>query len=140
MARPLTPVGTYGRIGFVKLSNGSVRARAFFRDLDGVTRPVTRFGRSKAAAERRLRESLRDRMGPSGDQITADTRVRVVVGIWEDEISTSDLSEQSKESYLGTLDRHVLPALGELLVREASVSRIDAFLKAVRANSGPGAA
>ena len=45
-------------------------------------------------------------------------------------------SPGTAERYRWHLDRIVLPGLGELRVREVSVSRVDAFLAAVRDNTG----
>ena len=61
MGRPPLPVGTFGQIHFLRLSERRVAARAWFRDLDGRRRLVTRTGHTRAQAERRLREALRDR-------------------------------------------------------------------------------
>jgi integrase len=60
MARPPLPIGTYGNIA-VKAVPGGIRASTRFRDHDGVTRKVERFGPTEAAAKNRLREDLRDR-------------------------------------------------------------------------------
>jgi len=59
--RPPMPVGTAGRTDFLKVGPQRVRARVRVRDHDGVTRPVTALGPTKAATERRLKEALRDR-------------------------------------------------------------------------------
>ncbi|MFI6681169.1 tyrosine-type recombinase/integrase [Kribbella sp. NPDC050470] len=55
-------------------------------------------------------------------------------------MESSELADGSKELYLRDLDTKVLPAMGELSIREARVPRCDAFLKAVRQNSGQGKA
>lgn len=141
MGRPPLPVGTAGKIGFLKISKNRVRARVQVRDYDGITRPVTRYGPSRAAAERRLKEALRDRRGPTGDgRIAAESRFRDVAQIWLDEIKDAELAEGSVETYTRTLNGHVLKSLGELLIRECSVSVVDRFLKAVKKNHGVSAA
>lgn len=140
MPRPPLPVGTFGRIGFLTLPGGRVRARAQFRDYDGVTRPVTRYGASRAAAERRLREALRDRMGPAAGEITPDSRLRDVAATWRAEIEDQELSDGSRQLYVRTLDRHVVKGLGGLLLREVDVPKVDRFLKSVREHHGAAAA
>lgn len=55
-----------------------VRARAHFRDYDGVVRQVTKFGPSKAAAERALKLALRDRMARGDSDIGSNTTVAVL--------------------------------------------------------------
>lgn len=140
MARPPMPVGTAGKIDFLTIGPKHVRARVRVRDYDGVTRPVTRFGATKAAAERRLKEALRDRVGPTEGPITSDTKVRDLAEVWREEVRASDLSDGSKELYQRDLDQKVLPAMGALSIRESDVPACDRFLKAVRRNSGPGKA
>lgn len=140
MGRPPMPVGTAGKIDYLTVRKGHVRARTRVRDYDGVTRPVTRYGATQAAAERRLKEALRDRIGPSVGPITADTKVRDLAVVWLDEMKASDLSDGSKELYERDLNQKVLPAMGALSCREATVPAADRFLKAVRDNSGPGKA
>jgi hypothetical protein len=44
MARPRTPIGTFGEIRFETLTNGRVRALTRFRDHDGRLRRVTATG------------------------------------------------------------------------------------------------
>lgn len=141
MGRPPLPVGTAGKIRFQKLGKHRIRARVNVRDYDGETREVTRFGPTQAAAERRLKEALRDRSGPPADgEITADTRLRDAAKLWWAEVEESDdLSAQTKEIYERTLDR-IIKALGGLLLREVDVPRADAFIKSVRTNLGPSAA
>lgn len=83
MGRPPLPVGTAGKIRFERLGRRRVRARVEVRDYDGETREVNRSGPTQAAAERRLKEALRDRVGPPADgEITADTRLRDAAGLW----------------------------------------------------------
>ncbi|MFI5729178.1 tyrosine recombinase XerC [Kribbella sp. NPDC051587] len=134
------PIGTAGKIGFLTIRKGRVRARVQFRDYDGVTRAVTRYGSTRAAAERRLKEAVRDRVGPTGGDVTADTKIRDLAEVWRSELMASGLSDGSKQTYERDLDRKILPAMGELTVREARVPRCDAFLTSVRTNSGPGKA
>lgn len=134
------PVGTYGQIDFTTMAPKQIRARVRVRDFDGRVRPVTKYGPTRASAERRLREALRDRVEPSGGDISGDTKLRVLADMWRTEIQASDLADGSKELYLRDLDSKVLPAMGELSIREARVPRCDAFLKSVRQNSGQGKA
>lgn len=141
MGRPPLPVGTAGQIRFQKLAPRRIRARANYRDHDGVVREITRYGETKAAAERRLKEAIRDRTGPpSGGEITPDTRLRDAAGLWWTEVTENgDLTEQTKEIY-GRARERVVQALGGRLMREVDVPCCDRFVKAVRKNHGPSAA
>lgn len=141
MGRPPLPVGTAGKIGFTTQSSGQVRARALVRDPDGVVREVARNGTSKAAAERRLKEALRDRRGPTGEgEITAESTFQQVAEVWLTDVADAELAETTVETYRRNLDLHALPALGGLRMRELTVGTVDRFLKEIRQRNGPGAA
>jgi integrase len=141
MGRPPLAVGTHGKIGFT-VDTGPpmvVRARAHFRDFDGVTRQVTKFGASKAAAERALKLALRDRSPPGQSEITAETRVAVLGRRWLEDLP-ADRSTNTRQTYAYVLDSYVIPGLGALRVREIRTPIVDRFLKSIGANAGPGAA
>ena len=145
MGRPPLPIGTHGRIRFYPVAGGGFRACTKFRDHDGVTRPVERAGKSRAAAERNLKAALRDRAGVNtGSTITGDTRFRDVAELWFTTITAAvDQGRRSPgtaDQYRGHLDRCVLPGLGALRVREVTVPRIDAFLTATGTNRGASSA
>lgn len=139
MGRPPLPIGTYGRIWCGRRGRRWL-ARANFRDYDGHTRPVERYGPTPAAAQRALREALRDRTGPDGDQqLTGQSRLRDAAAIWQAELQDADLAAGTMETYRRSLRRHVLPGLGELQLRETTTAAIDRWLRTVRAHHGPGA-
>lgn len=61
-----------------------------FRDFDGVTRPVERSGKSKAAADRALKEALRDRAMPAtSGTLTGESRFRLAAELWVEELEAA---------------------------------------------------
>ena len=81
--RPPLPVGTFGKVTFVAQASGAVQARVRFRDYDGRARLASKTARTKAAAERALRDAVRERQAPgAGGGVTADTRVRELAEVW----------------------------------------------------------
>src|SRR6266511_1052753 len=134
VARPELPVGTWGKIRREKVGNRRFRARARFRDFDGVTRYVEAWGESGAAAERALRIKLRDRSAPANDEITADMRITRLGELWLNEVIAEErVTPQTISRYETSLRTAIRPALGNLRIREATVSRLDRFLKVVAA-------
>ncbi|GAA2675672.1 MULTISPECIES: tyrosine recombinase XerC [Actinosynnema] len=137
MARPPLPVGTFGKIRAYRDKSGW-RAVTNYRDHDGVTRPVERRGSTKTAAERALKEALRDRTSPltGGDGITPETRFKDAAVLWLEEfqraIDGGRRSPTSKETYEGRLNSLVLPAIGELRVRELTVPRLGRLVAAAQ--------
>ncbi|GAA3890141.1 site-specific integrase [Saccharothrix violaceirubra] len=140
MPRPPLPIGTFGSIRHYPTATGW-RAMTMYRDRDGKTRPVERLGKTKTAAERNLKKALAERSGPSmGDALTADSRFKKAAELWfgkfEAAANAGSRSLGSVDTYRSILDRHVLPGLGEIRLREATVPRVDAFLDALRRNVG----
>jgi integrase len=143
MGRPSLPIGTYGEITVSPLNGRRTRfrARARFRDYDGVTRPVERVGPSKVAAVNNLKAALRDRRWtPADGEITADSTIAAVAVVWLRELDESDRAIRTKITYRDVWTRHVEPAVGALRVRDARVSRIDAVIRRLRQHAGDGTA
>ena len=136
MARPPLPIGTWGEIRYEVLPDGQYRARCRYRDFDGKTRQAGRAGKTKGAARSALTSALAERMTPSGDEITGDTRINMLATIWMAEIEGGDLAINTVKRYRESLENQVIPALGSLQIREASVTRLDRFLKATSAGTG----
>lgn len=132
MARPQLPIGTSGKIRREQLGPHCWRARARFRDYDGVTREVEAHDSTAAKAENKLRVMLRDRTTPTGDDITAETRIQKLADLWLEEITAVDqIGQQTIDRYTACLHQAILKALGELRIREATVGRVDKFFKAL---------
>jgi integrase len=141
MGRPSLPLGTFGKIRTYVEPTGGYTCRTLFRDFDGVTRHVERTAKSKAAAERVLREALRDRAYAGRDiDITPNTKVAVVAEAWFRRFSDQSASPSTLQAYRDRLDRQIIPSLGNLQVRELTVGLVDRHLQAVRASHGPGTA
>lgn len=139
MGRPPLPVGTFGKVGFFPTAGGEIQARARFRDFDGRTRLVSKTGRSRAAAERALKTELTTRRGPHGTGLlTGASRVTALVDAW----LTTDhgWSTGTERTYRSIIKTSVLPAFGELCLREVTPGRVARALTAISMSSGPGAA
>lgn len=140
MARPELPIGTWGNIRTEKLGPNRFRARARFRDYDGKTRDIEATDTTGPAAVRALKVKLRDRTTPNDDEITWETRICTLAERWIDEITAEErLAPQTIHRYQTSLRTAILPALGNLRIREASVGRLDKFLRGI-AKDHPSAA
>jgi integrase len=136
VGRPTLSIGTYGSISTAPYGTG-YRARTLYRDYDGVTRRVERHGGTKGAAERALRIALRDRMHVGVEtEITPDTKIAELAETWFAEVSSQDRSPGTLRAYRDRLDRQVIPALGNLRVRELTTGVVDRHLRAVRDKHG----
>ena len=139
MGRPPLPVGTAGKVTFVALSTGQVQARAKFRDFDGRIRLVAKHGRSRAAAERALKLALTGRQMPAGGgAIAASTRVAELARLWLD--APHGWSTGTERTYRSVVGNQVVPALGELRLREVTTGVVSRALRAIADRHGPSAA
>jgi len=135
MARPPLPVGTWGNIRAEKLGPNRYCARARFRDYDGKTRDVEATGTTGPAAVRALKEKLRDRAAPNDDEITRETHISTLANLWIEEITAEEnVAPQTIDRYGSVVRTAVVPALGNLRIREASVGRLDKFLRKIAKN------
>jgi integrase len=130
------PLGTYGSITFDQRPDGKVRARASFREWDGVVRQVSAIATSRAAADRKLKAKLQARMKQSGVESTG--RVCDLLDHW---LTTdcAELAGQTQRVYQLAVERHLRPAFGQLRVAELRVPVIERALRAIHKRH-PGAA
>jgi len=110
------------------------RAMLKYRDEDGVVRQVERHGATKAAADRSLKLAVRDRSYSGRGVLTREATLAVVAEAWYEQLR--DLSTTTLEAYRYRMDRQVIPALGQLRLRELTVGVLDRHLRAVEANAG----
>lgn len=132
MARPRTPIGTFGEIDFRTNANGTVRARTRFRDDDGQLRPVEATGASAKAAERKLKEKIarRGHYAKGMGELSPDSTFAKLVEVWLDDLDLEGrLSATTRELYERDMRTLVLPTFEHYLLREMSISKIDRFLK-----------
>ncbi|MEU7616576.1 site-specific integrase [Micromonospora rifamycinica] len=140
MARPPLPIGTWGNIRTEKLGPNRYCARTRYRDHDGKTRDVEATDTTGPAAIRALKIKLRDRVAPNDDEITRETHVSTLAARWLEEITAEErVSPQSISRYEISVRVSIVPALGDLRIREASAGRIDKFLRKI-AEDRPSAA
>lgn len=136
MPRPPTPVGTYGEISTRKLAPKKWEARARFRMADGTSKQVRRVDSSREASKTRLREAMtRLSTEVRGGEISPDTRVAKIAGLWFEELqreaTLADRSPNTVRIYRSHLNNWVLPAVGELQARELTVTACDRLVKRV---------
>lgn len=135
MGRPPLRVGHHGNISFRILGPKKIRAAAYIRDVDGRRREVTALGTSQGKARDNLLAKMGDRAAAGGD-ITGDTRVREVAEAWiaeiERQVDGGNLAPNTLRIYRQMLRNHVLPGVGELRVREATVPRLSRFITTMR--------
>jgi hypothetical protein len=132
VARPRTPIGTFGAIEFTNMSNGTVRARVRFRDHDGQVRRVEASDYTRKLAEHRLKEKLANRRGPARGigELGPDSSFGHLVDVWLGDLDLEGkLAPSTRALYERNMRQLVLPAFEHFSLREITVSRVDQFIK-----------
>lgn len=131
MARPPLVLETWGKVKRSKTAAGTHIASAKFRDSDGQTRRMARTGTSPNNAEQNLLKALKDRLAPTDEGLTSTTRIsELAEAWWEEWVAAKDRPINTERRYRGVLQNHIVESLGGVMLREATVSRLDRFLKA----------
>ena len=116
MPRPPLPIGSHGKITCYEEGPKQWRAYTKFRDFDGVTRRVARSGRSKAAAERTLKQALAERGRATTGDVTSETKLKAVAEPYLDDVRRRRRGT-TYDTYSHHMANNVLPVLGELRLR-----------------------
>lgn len=132
MSRPRLTIGTFGEISVQRTPGGKVEARARYRDWDGKTRLVQATGDSLKSADRALRSKLADRtlFQSSSSILAPDSSFGDLVAYWLEDLDLEDrLSRTTRLLYERNMHTLVMPAFGNLTLREIGVARCDHFIK-----------
>ena len=137
-------IGQRGKINRTYIGGGVWEAKCRYRDIDGVTRRVTR--RSPAGerdrhgklAEDALIESLANRRPPS-DEVGPDTPIMALVDAHLHRLAEDGRSPATQDTYKLVAGK-LRAKLGGVRVTEATPARIDAVLRTMTNAHGPGIA
>lgn len=138
MARPRTPLSSYGTISVVEVDVGKWRARTRYRFESGKLRQVERFAPSRAKAEAALKKALVGIQESTETAVKQETRIRDLGERFL--IEKASRAPRTVESYTASVRKVIGPRIGDLGVSEATADRLQRFLDVVVAEHGPGEA
>ena len=126
MARPRTPIGTFGAIEFTGMPDGSVRARVRFRDHDRKVRRIEASDSTRKLAEHLLKEKLAQRSGIRGiGELGPDSFFTRLVDVWLADLDLEGkLALSTRALYVRNMRQLVMPAFEHLSWREITLSRV----------------
>ena len=145
MGRAPLPIGTWGLIRTYavgknhKAKPSRHRAIAKYRDFDGQVRVVESSGKSATAATQNLRQKLQNRtLAGRYGELTAVTRFSVAADLWlkkmDAMVGEGRRSPGTVDTYRRQLKNHVLPAIGEVRLGEATTPLVDKVIAAIKAD------
>lgn len=129
MPRPPLLIGTWGKIRRATI-DGQPVAFANYRDSSGRTRSMQRNGRTEPEAERNLLAALRKKLDDeSTDLLAASSTVADLADQWLDELRLKKTTQGTLVTYRSSIEANIKPGIGALRLSEATVPRVDRFLK-----------
>lgn len=143
MARPRTPIGTFGEIYFEDAPGGRFRALARFRDHDGVLRRVQATAATQQAAARKLKTlfARRAEQAAGAGELTGSSSFGHLVDVWLDDLDLVDeLAPSTRELYERNMRQLVMPAFEHFTLREITVHKVDRFIKTLASTKSYSAA
>lgn len=148
MARASLELGTWGQIWVTKRAPSAggkrtvYRARALYRDFDGISREVEAEGRTKSAAQTRLLKKLRERVQARYVASLKPTdRFSVAAELWlahvTEMVADGRRSPGTRDTYRQKLDNHVLPAIAGVRLGEITTPLVDSVVGSIKNRVGP---
>jgi integrase len=138
MARPRTPLSSYGKIHAIEVEPGKWRARTRYRFESGKLRQVERFAPSRAKAEAALRKALTTLQEATSVDVKRETRIRDLGERFL--VEKAGRAPRTVETYTRSVRKVIVPRIGDLAVSEATSERLQRFLDIVATENGPGEA
>lgn len=138
MARPRTPLSSYGTIHTTELSPGRWRARTRYRFDDGKLRQVERIAASESKATTALRKALTTIQASTATEVKRETTLR---DLGERYLAAkASRAPRTVETYERAVRKIIIPRIGSITVSEATADRLQRFIDAIASEVGVGTA
>jgi integrase len=125
--RPELDLGQHGKVTVKKQDDGRWKATTRYRHpLTGKTSVVTRTGATFSKANVALQNALAEKAGPAGK--AADLTVAELMALY---IPKMTQAVQTQSRYRSTIRNAIIPAIGNIRLRELSKSKVVSFIKGV---------
>jgi integrase len=128
--RPPMLLETWGKIRRATI-DGQPIAYTYYRDASGKRRQMQRNGRTEAAAERNLIVALKQKFEHSGEGelLTSESTVESLAEKYLEELELKKTVAGTFNTYRTSIRSKIVPGIGALRLREATVPRLDQFIK-----------
>jgi integrase len=126
--------GEMGKVSFVLLASGQVQAQARMRDEFGEMRRLKAVGPTEALSRRALEDQAEQvRHGGIGALLTAASTIAQASAVFLDDKRRSQTVEYSSlETYEFSVNNVIIPACGNLLLKDLTVLRCNRILQKIR--------
>lgn len=130
MPRPPLALDTWGKITRSTIK-GQPQASAYYRDSSGKRLKMQRNGRTEPEADRILVQALKDKIAEQsgGDLLSPSSTINELAEKWLEELKIKGTVNGTYNTYRSAIRANVTPKIGQLRLREATIPRLDQFLK-----------
>jgi len=132
MPRPQLVLETWGKIRRATV-DGQPVAYTYYRDSTGKRRQVQRNGRTEPEAERNLVKALKKMTADTAELLSADSTVSMLADKHLEELRLKGTVAGTYNTYRTAIESKIKPGIGELKLSEATVPRLDRFVKGLLA-------
>lgn len=134
--RPATPLGTWGEISSKQLESGKWQSSTRLRLWNGETVRVRARGNSKSGSVNAVKAKCTEKLGASDSEVlTTTSPVSDLMEHWLE--TKKKIRPQSRDRYRNSIDRHIVPAFGEMRIREVTPSYLNSWLQALPSGVAP---
>ena len=130
MPRPPLDLDAWGKITRSTV-NGQAQASAYYRSSTGRRSRMQRNGRTEPEAARILEKALKVKIAEQtgGDLLSPESTIEELAGKWLDELKIKNTVAGTLTTYRSSIRSKIIPGIGQLRLREATIPRLDRFLK-----------
>ena len=138
MGRARTPLGTHGKIFVSKTKAGTWQAITYYRSMDGRRRKLHHTARTKAAAERGLREYAAQITQTAGKTLSPHSTVAQAVELWWEEWQEEKRRPYNTVyTYQNAVQKKIIPGMGALQLIECTTAVISLFIQNLSRETSP---
>lgn len=129
-------LGEHGEVTVTRLAQKKYRARVRYRHIDGKIRLLQATSSTRSDASRAVLAKLKDFTTGSNDLTDESTLTEATERWWEGFIAKGDKTAGTITRYRYLIDSYLLPAIGDVLLIEATTGNLAAFISTVQKNHG----
>lgn len=130
MPRPQLILETWGKIRRDTVKGQPV-AYTYYRDGSGKRRQVQRNGKTEADAERNLIKALKAMSADTSELLSPDSTVSMLADKYLEELRIKGPVSGTFNTYRTSIEAKIKPGIGNLRLSEATVPRLDRFVKSM---------
>ncbi|MBF0808371.1 hypothetical protein E4U03_07090 [Rothia nasimurium] len=129
-------LGEHGEVTVTRLAQKKYRARVRYRHIDGKIRLLQATASTRSDASRAVLAKLKDFTIGSNDLTDESSIADATERWWEEFTAKDDKTAGTLHRYRYLINSYLLPAIGDVLLIEATTGNLAAFISSIRKDHG----